>query len=196
MKRKTNIIIWAVAGILIIAAAYTFYSKSKSMVLIPSSDETTATSQTSGQASESTKVMAPDFSLKDLDGNTVKLSDYKGKVVILNFWAVWCKYCKQEMPDLNELNKELEKDNNAVILAVDAQESSDTVKDYLTSNDIALKVLLDSDGAVSQTYGVSGFPTTFIVNKDGSLYTYISGKTDKATLVQILDKIKAEESGK
>jgi peroxiredoxin len=188
MKRKTNLIIWAVAGILVIAAAYTFYSKNKSMQFVVP-PETSAASQTS----DGTKVMAPDFSLKDLSGNTVKLSDYKGKVVILNFWAVWCRYCKEEMPDLNELNKELAKDNNAVILAVDAQESADTVKNYLSANNIDLKVLLDSDGAITQKYGISGFPTTFIVNKDGSLYTYISGKTDKATLNDILDKIKSDK---
>jgi len=191
MKNKTSIIIWVLAVILILAAAFTFYSNNKSVKL-----NTPGETATSNQSSESSKVIAPDFSLKDLNGNTVKLSDYKGKVVILNFWAVWCKYCKIEMPDLNELNKELAKENNAVILAVDVQESPDTVKNYLTSNGIDLKVLLDSDGSISQEYGVSGYPTTFIINKDGSLYTYISGKTDKATLLQILEKIKTEEQRK
>jgi peroxiredoxin len=148
---------------------------------------------TQQDTTQSEKVMAPDFTLKGLDGKSVKLSDYQGKVVILNFWAVWCKYCKLEMPDLNELNKELEKEGEAVILAVDVQESADTVNEYLSSNNISLKVLLDQDGSVAQQYGISGYPTTFVINKDGSVYTYISGATDKETLLEILGKIKSGE---
>ena len=170
-------------------AAYTFYSKNKPQNLVPSSQETTSTSQTS----ISSNPIAPDFTLKDLEGKDVKLSDYKGKIVILNFWAVWCKYCKEEMPDLNELNKELEKDNEAVIITVDSQESPEIVKDYISSNNLNLKVLLDQDGSVTQTYGITGFPTTFIINRDGTLYTYIPQMTHKEELLKILDKIKNGE---
>jgi peroxiredoxin len=186
MKKKLNLIIWIIAIIAIMIAAYTFYVKNKPQSIATPPQNTEA-------VSPDTQIeypVAPDFNLKDLNGKDVKLSDYKGKVVILNFWAVWCKYCKQEMPDLNELNKELEKDNEAVIITVDSQESSDTVKNYLSSNGINLKVLLDQDGSVTKTYGVSGFPTTFIINKDGTLYTYIPQMTDKETLLKILDKIK------
>jgi len=189
MKKKINIIIWIIAICAIMAAAYTFYSKNKPQSLAAPSQQSEVTSQ----SSQSTDPLAPDFTLKDLNGKDVKLSDYKGKVVILNFWAVWCKYCKQEMPDFNELNKELEKDNEVVIIAINSQESPDTVKDYLSSNDINLKVLLDQDGSVTQTYGVSGLPNTFIINKDGSLYTYIPGATDKETLLQILSEVKSSE---
>ena len=178
-EKKVNIIIWIIAICAIMIAAYTFYSKNKTTSPIVQQQQ----SSTTTQSTQNNKSIAPDFNLKDLDGKSVKLSDYKGKIVILNFWAVWCQYCKQEMPDLNELNKELGKDNEAVIIAVDAQESSDTVKNYLSSNNINLKVLLDQDGSVSQTYGVTGFPTTFIINKDGSVYTYIPGLTNKETLL-------------
>jgi len=200
MKKNLNIIIWIVVICAIMIAAYTFYSKNKPQSLATPSQQTvpsqTASSQqtdATNQSSQSSNPMAPDFNLKDLNGKDVKLSDYKGKIVILNFWAVWCKFCKEEMPDLNDLNKELEKDNEAVIIAVNVQESLDTVKDYLSSNNIDIKVLLDQDGSVTQTYGVSGFPATFIINKDGSVYTYIPGKTDKETLQKYLDKaIKGE----
>lgn len=183
MKKPVTIIIWVAALALLLVAAYTINMKNKPIINPPSQQST----------SQTEKNMAPDFTLKDLDGNSVKLSDYQGKIVILNFWAVWCKYCKLEMPDLNELNKELEKDGEAVILAVDVQESKDTVSEYLTSNNISLKVLMDKDGSVAQRYGISGYPTTFILNKDGSLYTYIGGATDKETLLEILDKIKKGE---
>lgn len=229
MKKSISTVIWIVALVAIIAAAYTFYAKNKSesinaplqanttqqstieqptfdqstveqsTVKQPAAGQTTADQSTAEQPSsqqdtpQPKKVMAPDFNLKGLDGKSVKLSDYQGKVVILNFWAVWCKYCKQEMPDLNELNKELEKDGEAVIVAVDVQETADVINEYLTSNKIGLKVLMDQDGSVSQQYGVSGYPTTFIINKDGSVYTYIPGATDKATLLMVLDKIKKGE---
>lgn len=214
MKNKTSVLIWTFAIIAVFAAAFVFYNSYKdkapggkitgttqsrqntqesqdaSSWTIASDSDNTSSSQ--AQASGN-KIMAPDFNLKDLDGNTVKLSDYRGKIVILNFWAVWCKYCKLEMPDLNELNNELVKDGKAVILAVDSQESRSTVKSYLDKNNIKLKVLLDSDGALTQTYGISGFPTTFILNTDGSVYTYIPGATDKVTLLEILDKIEKGE---
>lgn len=97
------------------------------------------------------------------------------------------------MPDLNELNKELEKENEAVILAVDVKESRETATEYLTSNNINLKVLLDSEGTIAEAYGITGYPTTFIINKDGSLYKSISGQTDKETLLKFIDKAKKGE---
>jgi len=185
MKKKTNIIIWVIAICAVLVAAYTFYSENKPKNL--------ASPQQNGLANQTSNPIAPDFTLKDLNGKSVKLSDYRGKIVILNFWAVWCKYCKEEMPDLNELNKILEKDNEAVILAVDVQESSDTVNSFLSTNNINLKVLMDKDGSVTQTYGITGYPTTFIINKDGTVYTYIPGATNKETLQEILEKVKNGE---
>ncbi len=187
MNKKVTLVIWIIATFAIIAAAYTFYAKNKSQNFVTPPQDIA----TQSQSAQSSKIMAPDFTLKDIDGKTVKLSDYKGKIVILNFWAVWCKYCLIEMPDFNELDKQLAEENNAVILAVDVQESEATVKKYLNSNNIGLKVLMDTDGAVSQTYGVSGFPTTFFINKDGSLYTYIPQKTDKETVLKILDEMES-----
>ncbi|HEX2946293.1 MAG TPA: TlpA disulfide reductase family protein [Clostridia bacterium] len=222
MRRSSNIIIWVAALVLVIGAAYTYYSRNKTegAGLLPqqnqsrtgvtnqlpgaSQPETTqngslqgSTAQTGTSGNEKTqteKVMAPDFTLKDTDGNSFKLSDYKGKIVILNFWAVWCKYCKLEMPDLNKLNKELEKKNEAVLLAIDVQESADTVREYLSSNGFSLKALLDEDGSVAQTYGVSGYPTTLVINPDGSIYAYTTGETDEATLLKAIDMIRNGES--
>lgn len=133
------------------------------------------------------KIMAPDFTLKDLSGNDISLSDYEGKIVILNFWALWCRYCIEEMPDFNTLDKELEQTGDAVILTVNVQDSAEAIQDYLTKNSLDLKVLLDEDGIIASTYGISGFPTTFMLNPDGSLYTYIPGKTDIETLRKLLD---------
>jgi peroxiredoxin len=184
MNKSFNMIIWVIALVTLLIAAYTFYAENKVKSINPPLRQDT---------SQAEKIMVPDFTLNDLDGKSVKLSDYRGKIVILNFWAVWCKYCKLEMPDLNELNKELEKGNDAVILAVDVQESPDKVRNYLTSNNIGLKVLLDEEGAVAEAYGITGYPTTLVINKDGSLYTHISGAADKETLRNAIDKAKKGE---
>jgi peroxiredoxin len=196
MNKKVSVVLWIVAIFMLLAASYTIYIK-----YAPQSN-TQLQSQKNAPISESNpqkflkKVMAPDFTLKDLDGQNVNLSDYRGKIVILNFWAVWCKYCKEEMPDLNELNKILQKENDAVILAVDSEEKPEVVKKYLSDNKINLHVLLDQSGAVTRTYGIEGFPTTFIINRDGSVYTYIPGATNKETLMEILDSVRKEESVK
>jgi thiol-disulfide isomerase/thioredoxin len=194
MNKKINMIVWIIAIAAIIIAAYIFYSQSKSPgYTVPAPTPSQQNKSTDESSTQSNKTIVPDFDLKDLNGQSVKLSDYNGKIVILNFWATWCTYCKKEMPDLNDLNMELAKNNEAVIITVDVQESSDTVKNYLSSNNINLMVLLDQDGALAQSYGISGFPTTLIVNKDGTLYTYIPGMTNKATLTGYLNKIKNGE---
>ncbi len=191
MKNK-SLILWLVAGCLLLAAAYTVYTKYKPLVTSPPpNSESTANSNNSGG-----KIMAPAFTLKDLDGKEVKLSDYKGKIVILNFWATWCGYCIQEMPELNALHKQLEKDGDAVILAIDSKEDVKTVSNYISSANIELKVLTDVDGEVTNLYtpyGIQGYPTTFIVNPDGSFYTYIPGATDEKTLSAIIEKIRKGE---
>jgi peroxiredoxin len=207
MKKSITAVIWIIALIALLFAAFTFYTKNKGGGKNPPTEQSVSQSSTrqaetpqagtdqSGTAGPD-KIMAPDFALKDLDGKTIKLSDYRGKIVIVNFWATWCQYCNLEMPDLNKLSSELEKEDDAVLLAVDVQESADTVRKYLKSNKFGLKVLLDEDGEVTQRYSVSGFPTTFVINRDGFVYTYNVGATDKQSLLDILDKMKAEKDGK
>ena len=82
----------------------------------------------------------PDFTLKDLDGNDVSLSDYSGKIVVLNFWATWCIYCAEEIQDLNILDRELRDAGDAVVLAVNADEPYNTVSRFVTENGIDLEV--------------------------------------------------------
>ncbi len=215
MKKYKSLIIMIIAMVMIFTAAYIIYDKYKSQFIIqppiPNSLTNTDTNSKDGQdentsdennqAGQSTKengetsdnvdndvTMAPDFTLKDLDGNEVSLSDYKGKIVVLNFWATWCRYCIEEMPDFNELDKEMADAGDGVVLAVNVQEPYNKVNEYITNNDFGIKVLLDEDGYIAGAiYGVEGYPTTFVLNKDGSLYTYIPGKTDLDTMRTIID---------
>jgi len=127
-------------------------------------------SPTSSAAENDTAILgkAEDFTLVDLDGNEVSLSDFKGKKVFLNFWATWCPPCKAEMPEIEKVYQET-KDSDLVILAVEIGESHDTVKSFLDKKDYNFKILLDLDQSVSTTYGITAIPTSFFIDEEGNI---------------------------
>jgi thiol-disulfide isomerase/thioredoxin len=126
---------------------------------------------------------APDFTLLDMDGNQVKLSDYEGKMVFLNFWATWCTYCDIEMPDLQKVHDDHE---DLVVLAVNVREEKGLVQDYLDEGGYDFPVVLDDDGHIAQVYLVSGMPTTYFLSDEGILLGYQPGML---TLEQMEDVI-------
>lgn len=110
---------------------------------------------------------APDFTLETLDGKEVNLSDYKGKKVLLNFWATWCPPCKEEMPDMEKYSKQMGKD--VAILAVNIDPEND-VKAFIKENGITFPILLDSQSAknpVNEKYKVLAIPTTYFIDSNG-----------------------------
>ncbi|MGB8954199.1 MAG: redoxin domain-containing protein [Tumebacillaceae bacterium] len=112
---------------------------------------------------------APDFTLNTLDGKTVKLSDYKGKVVMVNFWASWCEPCRQEMPDIEKVY-ETYKDQGLVILGVNINEKNVPVQGFVNQMGLKFPILMDHDSKVAvDLYRVKPIPTTFFVDKDGIL---------------------------
>jgi thiol-disulfide isomerase/thioredoxin len=110
---------------------------------------------------------ARDFELQRLDGGTQKLSDLKGKAVLLNFWATWCPPCKEEMPLLEQLGKKYSE--KLVILGINDQEGDDLVKEYTRSNQIHFPILMDRTGNISDLYLVRNYPTSFFIDADGVL---------------------------
>ena len=131
---------------------------------------------------------APEFSLQTLDGRTVKLSDYQGQVVLLNTWATWCPPCRAEMPDLEAYYREHQADG-FVVLAVNSQESADTVSAFLEDHDFTYPVLLDSDGVVMERYGIRGLPTSFFIDRDGNVHGVWNGQLSPARLRELVDPI-------
>ncbi len=122
---------------------------------------------------------APDFSLQDINGKTVRLSDYSGKVIILNFFATWCPPCREEIPDFIELVNTIDKGRFAIIGISVEKGDEGTVRKFAAVKKINYPVLVD-DGFVSKAYGsVSSIPTTFIIDRNGNIAEKIIGSRTK-----------------
>ncbi len=109
-----------------------------------------------------------DFTLSDLQGNPVKLSDYKGKTVLVNTWATWCPPCRAEMPDL-ERYYEAHKEQGFAILALNAGDPADSAQQFAQSNGLTFPVLLDPGTQVINAMGIHSFPTSVIVGADNQV---------------------------
>ncbi len=145
-------------------------------------------------------IPAPDFTLVDQYGNSHTLSDYKGKTVFLNFWATWCGPCKREMPDIQQLYlDEGENTGDVIILGVAAPKSDDNpfnqedkdiagITEFLEEGGYTYPVLMDTTGQVLADYGISAFPTTFMIDKDGNLFGYLTGTMTREIMDSIIEQ--------
>jgi peroxiredoxin len=137
-----------------------------------------------------TNLLAPDFELPDLDGKLVKLSSFRGKTVVLNFWASWCDPCKEEMPSLGDLAKVLEKRDDIVLLTVSVDEdpkaARDTLAVLLASETIPFPVLMDPEmKVVQEKYGTRLYPETWIIDPDGYVRLRFDGAEDWSHAIAI-----------
>jgi len=132
---------------------------------------------------------APDFTLQDLDGNTVRLSDFRGKVVFLNFWATWCPPCRMEMPDIEALHRKY-RDRDVVVLGVDIQENANTVRAFIGEGGYTWTFALDTSGEVATIYQVRGIPASYFIDKKGIIRALsigaMTGQTMEMKLAQAM----------
>jgi peroxiredoxin len=120
---------------------------------------------------------APDFVLKDMNERPVSLSSLKGSVVLINFWATWCPPCRGEMPSLNKLYKEYG-NKGLVVVAVSTDRSASSVRDFLGKHPVDFSVLMDSDSKVSRQFKVFSLPTTFLLDKNGTVLQRYLGEEE------------------
>ncbi len=133
---------------------------------------------------------AKDFELISVDGKTYRLSELRGQVVLLNFWATWCKYCIKENPSLDRLYTKF-KDDGLIVLGISVDRSGATLKDFLLDNPISYPVLLDSRGKVFvRTYTLRGIPVTFLINREGYIVEKFMGG-QKFDSRKFIDRINA-----
>lgn len=126
--------------------------------------------------------LAPDFQLEDTKGNKVSLSDLRGKVVLVNFWATWCPPCIEEMPSMERLNEVIAGDD-FVLLAINTEKNGRSiVPAFLEKTPYTFPILYDDQGVVQKRYGVFKFPESFIINKDGTVAEKIIGPLDWSSL--------------
>ena len=143
--------------------------------------------QSTALADEFVGKPAPAFTLTGVKGSTISLARYKGRVVLLDFWATWCRPCRIEMPLVQKLYDEL-KPRGLVVFGVNLMEEPARVKGFLAENGITFPILLDRGGKVAGRYRAEGIPTLVIVGKDGRVSSYFTGVRDEATLREALAK--------
>ena len=138
---------------------------------------------------------AVDFNLTDQYGNTHTLSQYKGKTIFLNFWGTWCPPCRAEMPDIQKLYEEFDQEGEdaLIILGVAApnlgkEKSEDGIKTFLEENGYTYPVLMDTEAELFQTYGITSFPTTIMIDRDGNLFGYATGQLNEETMRSIIQQ--------
>jgi len=106
------------------------------------------------------------FKLVSVDGKEYSLSDFRGKKVLLNFFATWCPPCRAEIPDFERFHRE---NKDVVLIGINIQEDKATVEEFLSSMGVTYPVLLDRDGKVSAQFGIEGIPTTFLIDENGKI---------------------------
>jgi cytochrome c biogenesis protein CcmG, thiol:disulfide interchange protein DsbE len=130
---------------------------------------------TMGIVSPKTSKLAPDFDVKNIKGETVKLSDFKGKVILLNFWATWCGACREEMASMQNLYSSLKAEGLEVLAISIDRWNEDRIQDYVKDNNLTFPVLLDQDQTVRKKYHVMGLPTSYLIDGEGKIRGYASG---------------------
>lgn len=173
-KKKKRLIIRG-AILLILAAAIVFALTSK----------------------KETKVLAvgdkaPNFELLNMDGEKVKLSDYEGQGVFLNFWGTWCPPCKKEMPYIEKHFKEF-KNKGVQVLSVNIGESEFKVETFINQYELTFPVLIDKNKSVSRnSYNVVPLPTTMLIDKNGVIKKIITREMSEAEIVSLMESIQPE----
>ncbi len=181
---------------------YTVSSQNKSEQKDKNKEEISSEVENSVDESSSEIKELPDifdFTLKDQYGNEHTLSDYKGKVVFLNFWATWCNPCLIEMPHIEEIYKEYGFNEDEVIILGVANPSSEEypnnndvpkeeIMDFIEEKGYTFPIVFDETGEIYRDYFIRSFPTTFMINKDGKIYGYVSGSLTKDIMINIIEQ--------
>ncbi len=132
---------------------------------------------------------APELALEDMEGRMHRLADYRGQVVIVNFWATWCPPCRREMPSMERAWRRLD-EGPVMMLAVNVGEDEDTVFRFTADYPVSFPLLLDRDGEAVSAWPVRGLPTTFVVDPQGRLaYRAIGGRDWDAT--ELIERLRA-----
>ena len=165
----------------------------------PAEESEAAEADTEPAAEETEVFPAPDFTLTDQFGNVQTLSDYKGKIVFLNFWATWCPPCRAEMPYIQSIYEETlaDPDSDLVILGVSfpgigKETDEQGIRDFMEENGYTYPTVMAGMDLMGQ-YFISAYPTTFMIDKEGNIYGYVPGSMSKEIMLDIIAQTRAGE---
>ena len=204
MKQKKTLLIIVLVLALVIAGASVLYSRlgdrlspDRLAVQQSAGEEQSAASEppeeeaSSGEEAPPRRVMAPDFLVYDREGNEVRLSDYVGKPIVLNFWASWCGPCRMEMPEFQK--KYLELGDEVHFLMVNmttGRETVDSARAFIDGSGYTFPVFYDTRSDAAAAYGAYSLPTTFFIDAEGYAVAHAVGAIDGATLLRGIDMIR------
>ena len=164
---------------------------------VSGTEEESGSPEETSETEDSKVIPALDFTLKDQFGNTHTLADYKGKTIFLNFWATWCGPCKAELPDIQKLYEKYseETEEEVVVLGVAGpkmgnEKTEEEIIEFLEENELTYPVLMDIDWTLFQGYGISSFPTTFMIDKEGNVFGYVPGQLSYDIMEDIIRQTK------
>ena len=156
------------------------------------SEQTESSAAESAESDADKTMEALGFTLTDQYGEVHTLSDYKGKTVFLNFWATWCPPCRAEMPDIQKLYEEYgNNEEDLIILGIAApnlgrEGDEDSIKSFLKENGYTYPVVMDPVGEIFNIYGITAFPTTFMIDKEGNIFGYVPGQLTEDVMESII----------
>ncbi len=203
MQKKTSFLVLVLVLAALIGGAYVLYGRLSAGAGADNlSVQTPPPAQTPGETgapqdsaapeeTEPPKVEAPDFTVVDADGTEVKLSDYVGKPIVLNFWASWCSPCKSEMPEFNAAWEELEGEVQFLMVNMTdgARETVESAREYVEGEGFTFPVLFDTKSEAAIAYSAYSLPTTYFIDAEGYVTARAVGAIDGETLQKGLDLI-------
>ena len=184
MNSKKTLILAAAVLIALLAVAYWLYGNLESQqeaVRLASAEPAAMETENTVPA-----VTAPDFTVYDLDGNPVSLSDFFGKPIVLNFWASWCGPCKMELPDFQEVYDEVGSDVQFLIVNMTdgSRETVESASAYLVDQGYTFPAYYDTQFSAAMAYGVSAIPCTYFIDTQGCAVARSTGAIDAQTLLE------------
>lgn len=198
MENNKKLIIVLAIFAMVLVGAYLLYSQlapqftQDQLVTVGTQpQETTGSTQGTTESTQAQQYLAPDFTVYDAQGNPVRLSDYFGKPIVLNFWASWCGPCQREMPDFDEKYREL--GDQVQFLMVNMtdgnRETVEIASSFIAQKGYTFPVFFDTQLEAAMTYGAYSLPMTFFIDSHGNLITRTVGAINSKTLQRAIDMI-------